>query len=159
MADTRDQDRRRKLIVRGLGWCLCVVLWTVALLTLFPVQMGQAVVPRTLHFPAAKFLHVSAYAFLTVYLKWLPLGRRRWLLLAFLSLHAVGTEICQQFVPGRHGMLNDVLLDHFGMMLGMALTWRCWLPRPGNGAFSSEPKTCAIYRFTRIDKSRSETNS
>src|SRR5579871_3855389 len=100
MSDMQDQDRKQKLLVRGGGWCLCVFLWTVALLTLFPVHMGQAVVPSTLHFPGAKLLHISAYAFLTVYLKWLPLGRGRWLLLAFLSLHAAGTEFCQQFVPG-----------------------------------------------------------
>jgi VanZ family protein len=140
MADMRDRDRMRKLMVRGLGWCLCLVLWTVALLTLFPVQVGQVVVPQTLHFPAAKFLHISVYAFLTVYLKWLPIGRGRWLLLAFLSLHAAGTEFFQQFVPGRHGMFNDVLIDHFGMALGLALTWKFWLPRPGNRLFRRESK-------------------
>ncbi len=72
------------------------------------MRIGEAVTPSALHFPAAKFLHVSAYAFLTLYLSWLPLRRGRWLLLAFLSLHAAGTEFVQQFVPGRHGMVSDV---------------------------------------------------
>jgi VanZ family protein len=132
MTDTWQQDRMRKLWVRGLGWCLCVVLWTLALLTTYPMRMGEAVTPSTLHFPAAKCLHVSAYAFLTVYLCWMPLGRWRWLLLAFLSLHAAGTEFCQQYVPGRHGVFSDVLIDHVGLLLGVALTWKSWVPRPSS---------------------------
>jgi VanZ family protein len=144
MADRWDQDRIRKLMVRGLGWCLCLALWTSALLTLFPVQMGEAVVPKPLHFPAAKFLHVSIYAFLTVYLKWLRLGRWRWLLLLFLSLHAAGTEFFQQYVPGRHGMFSDVLIDHIGIALGLALTWKCWLPRHrSSGSLNRHLKQCA----------------
>jgi hypothetical protein len=133
MADMQDQDRTRKIIVRGLVWFLCVVLWTVALLTLFPVEIGAAIIPDDWSFSAAKCLHISVYVFLTVYLRWLPLGRWRWLLLAFLSLHAAGTEFCQQFVPGRHSAFRDVLINHFGLMLGMALTWRCWLPRSAIG--------------------------
>lgn len=129
MADTWDSDRVRKLIVRGLGWCLCLTLWTVALLTIYPAQIGQEITPEALRFPAAKCLHVSAYAFLTGYLQWLSLGRWRWLLLAFLSLHTVGTEFGQLFVPGRHGQFSDVLIDHIGLALGIALTWRYWLPR------------------------------
>ncbi len=129
MADTGDQDRMRKLMVRGLGWCLCVALWTTGLLTTFSMRMGEAVTPPTLQFPAAKFLHVSVYAFLTLYLAWLPLRRGRWLLLAFLSLHAAGTEFVQQFVPGRHGVVSDVLIDHIGLLLGVALSWKCWVPR------------------------------
>lgn len=132
MADNWDRDRMRKLIVRGLGWWLCVVLWTVALLTTYPVRMGEAVAPPALYFPAAKCLHVSVYAFLTIYLSWLPLRRWRWLLLAFLSLHAAGTEFGQQFVAGRHGMVTDVVIDHAGLLLGVAFTWKRWLPRPNS---------------------------
>ena len=132
MADRRDQDQLRKLTRRGLGWCLCIALWTTSLLTIFPVRVSQAVLPEGFHFPAAKLLHVSAYAFLTVYLKWLPLRRGRWLLLAFLSLHTFGTEFFQQFVPGRHGVFSDVLIDHIGLALGMMLTRKCWLPRSNN---------------------------
>jgi VanZ family protein len=136
MAETWDQERVRKLIVRGLGWCVCVSVWTAALLTIYPVEVGEAVMPETLHFSAAKFLHVAAYAFLTVYLSWLPLSRRgRWLGLAFLSLHAAGTEFFQQFVPGRHPAITDVLIDHAGLLLGMALTWKRWL---SGSAFSNQ---------------------
>lgn len=129
MADLWDVDRRRKLRLRGIGWCVCVALWTAALLTTTPARVGEVVTPSVLRFPAAKGLHISAYAFLTLYAAWLPIGRWRWLLLAFLSLHAAGTEFCQQFVPGRHGMVSDVAIDHFGLLLGVALTWKCWLQR------------------------------
>jgi hypothetical protein len=72
MANEWNQAQVRKLIVRGLGWFLCLGLWTVALLTLFPVELSAAVLPTTLRFPTAKFLHVSSYAFLALYLSWMP---------------------------------------------------------------------------------------
>jgi VanZ family protein len=128
MADTWDREQRRKLLVRGLGWCICVGLWTAALLTTYPVEMGKDIAPESLYFPAAKTLHVCAYAFLTVFISWLPLRRWRWLLLAFLSLHAAGTEFGQLFIPGRTGKLADVFIDHAGLLLGLALTWKRWIP-------------------------------
>ncbi|HTU22376.1 MAG TPA: VanZ family protein [Gemmataceae bacterium] len=143
MADNRDQDRIRKLIVRGFAWWLCVGLWTVALLTTYPVRMGEAVAPEGFYFPVAKCLHVSMYAFLTAFLAWLPLRRGHWLWLAFLSLHAAGTEYFQQYVPDRHGQLTDVLIDHAGLLLGVALTWRCWLPRLSSSSTNPEPKGSA----------------
>lgn len=144
MANTREQDQRRKLVVRSLGWCLCLALWTTCLLTIFAVRVGEAVMPEAFHFPAAKFLHISAYAFLTVYLKWLPLRRGRWLLLALLSLHTFGTEFFQQFVPGRHGVLTDVLIDHVGIALGMILTRKCWLPRSSSRSFHGDAQEDSI---------------
>ncbi len=151
MAKTWDQERVRKLIVRGLGWCVCLGLWTAALLTTFPMHAGEAVTPKALHFPAAKFLHVSAYAFLTLYLSWLPLPRRgRWLLLAFLSLHAAGTEFFQQFVPERHPAVTDVLIDHVGIALGFALNWKRWLPlisRDPNEGATRVPLRVAAKQF------------
>jgi hypothetical protein len=129
MTDKRVHEQTQKLIVRGLGWCLCLLVWTVALLTITPVEVGKTIVPSSLHFTAAKGLHVSAYAFLTAYISWLPVRRWRWLLLAFLSLHAAGTEFFQQFVPGRYGMASDVAIDHVGMALGLALTWKRWVTR------------------------------
>jgi VanZ family protein len=129
MADTEDRQQRRKLLVRVLGWCICVGVWTVALLTTYPAELGKDIVPSSMRFPAAKALHVCAYAFLTVFLSWLPLRRWRWILLAFLVLHAAGTELGQRFVPGRSGLWTDVLIDHAGLLLGLALTWKRWLPR------------------------------
>jgi hypothetical protein len=129
MGNTWDRVRWHKLIVRGLGWLLCVAIWTFALLSTYPVEFGKSVIPLGTFLPVAKILHVCAYAFLTVFISWLPLRRWRWLLLAFLSLHAAGTEYLQQFVPGRTGKVMDVFIDHAGMLLGLALTWKRWLPR------------------------------
>jgi len=60
-------------------------------------------------------------------------------LLAFLSLHAAGTEYLQQFVPGRTGLISDVVIDHIGLLLGLALTWKHWLPK----AHASRPTLVA----------------
>ncbi|HEY7310416.1 MAG TPA: VanZ family protein [Gemmataceae bacterium] len=128
MADRWTPQRRRKLLVRGLGWGLCVGVWTTALLTTYPVQIGKHVTPAGMYFSASKLLHVGAYGFLTVFITWLPLRRWRWLLLAFLSLHAAGTEFGQTFVPGRVGRPEDVAIDHLGLLLGLLLTWKRWLP-------------------------------
>ena len=48
------------------------------------------------------------------------------LLLAFLSLHAFGTEFLQQFVPERGPSLVDVGIDHVGLAIGLAASWRWW---------------------------------
>lgn len=136
MADTWDWIRRRKLLVRGLGWCVCIGAWTAALLTSAPVEVGKEVAPAEVYFPASKLLHVGAYAFLTVFISWLPLRRWRWLLLAVLSLHAAGTEYFQQFVPGRTGKASDVLIDHVGLLLGLALTWKHWVPHSSGRSLS-----------------------
>jgi VanZ family protein len=104
-----------------------VVVWTVALLTTQPVRVAQAVLPPPVRFPTAKLLHVAAYACLVALSGWLPVPRRlRWLLIVFLSLHALGTEFFQQFVPERTASWRDVAIDHVGMALGLAASWRWW---------------------------------
>jgi VanZ family protein len=114
-------------------WCLLLVLWTVALLTPDPVQVARALLPDEVEFPAAKLLHVCAYGFLAALTSCLrPLGRYRWLFLALLSLHGMGTEYFQQFVPGRCGCLQDVAIDHVGILLGAVLAWRSWINRPAS---------------------------
>src|SRR6516162_7025567 len=128
MMDTGRRNRRRKLLLRGLGWGACVAVWTVALLTTYPAHVGKEVLTESVEFPAAKILHFCVYAFLTVWLSWLPSRPWRWGLLVVLSLHACGTEILQQFVPERTGTVRDAILDHVGMLVGMALTWKRWLP-------------------------------
>jgi VanZ family protein len=104
-----------------------VVAWTIALLTTEPVHVAEAVLAKPMLFPASKFLHVSAYALLAVLSGWLQVSFRfRWLLLVFLSLHAVGTEYFQQFVPERFPSLRDVGIDHIGIVLGLAVSWKWW---------------------------------
>ena len=33
-------------------------------------------------------------------------------------------------LPGRSGKAADVLINHVGLFLGVALTWKRWLPKP-----------------------------
>jgi hypothetical protein len=146
MANIWDRVRWRKLLLRGFVWCVCVGIWTAALLTTTPIEVGKEIVPSSLDYFAAKALHVCAYAFLTVFISWLPLRRWRWLLLAFLSLHAAGTEYLQLFVPGRTGKVTDVLIDHAGMMVGLALTWKRWLPRSTSSPCSRDAQRSAWVR-------------
>jgi VanZ family protein len=104
-----------------LLWAVLLTLWTAALLTPQLVQLANAVLPETVEFPVSKMLHVGAYAMLAagaVALR--PLGHWRWLLLAGLSLHGMGTEYLQQFVELRGPSVRDVLLDHVGIFLGVA---------------------------------------
>jgi VanZ family protein len=123
-------------VIRGqAGWLWAVWLvmlgvWTLALLTPYPVQVKDQVLPADNVFPTGKVLHVVAYAFLTGFASFLPLrGGWRWLPVLVLSLHGFGTEFCQLFVPLRTGSLHDVGLDHGGILLGLLLTLRCWLAR------------------------------
>jgi hypothetical protein len=118
-------DRSRSLGLWSF-WGVCVAVWTTALLTMFPVEVSQQVLPEALRFPTAKLLHVSAYAFLAILTFFLPVrGWGRWLLIAFLSLHGFATEYLQTFV-GRGGAWFDVGLDHLGIVLGLAIGWRWW---------------------------------
>jgi VanZ family protein len=113
------------------AWLLLLAAWTVALLTPYPVQLANQVLPPPVEFPLSKALHVTAYAVLAALVGLLrPLGRYRWLLLAFLSFHGMATEYLQQFVPHRGPSLRDVGLDHIGILLGALLTWKNWLRRP-----------------------------
>jgi VanZ family protein len=113
-----------------LAWCLLLALWTLALLTPDPVRIAKQVLPGDLEFSAAKLTHVLAYGLLAAMIGVLrPLGRWRWLFLALLSLHGMGTEYLQTFVPTRTGSLRDVGIDHVGILLGAVLTWKNWLRR------------------------------
>jgi VanZ family protein len=103
--------------IRWTLWMLCVAVWTLMLVTPQPAKIMQDVLPA----------HVLSYAFLTVLAAWLRVrGDRRWLLLVFLSLHGMATEYVQTHVPGRSGSWRDVGIDHIGILLGLALSWRWW---------------------------------
>jgi VanZ family protein len=132
MGKPLEQAGPRGLVWRWLAWGVCVAVWTAALLTTYPAKIKEAVLPPEAGFPAAKTLHVCAYAFLTATAALLHVrGPRRWLLIAFLSLHGCATEYLQNFVPGRDGNLRDVALDHAGIVLGLLIGWRWWRPRGG----------------------------
>lgn len=113
---------------RWLLWIFFVVVWTAALLTTEPVDVAQAVLSPPVIFPAAKLLHVCAYAFLTVLSGWLFLPAYwRWVLLVFVCFHAFGTEFFQQFVPERGPSLWDVGIDHIGIGIGLTISCKWWL--------------------------------
>ena len=48
------------------------------------------------------------------------------LILVLLLEHGVATEWIQGFVPERTSLVSDVVIDHFGVALGVLLTWPWW---------------------------------
>ncbi len=127
MGDSTGPPAARRR-ARWVLWGAFAVLWAAALLTLYPVRARDAVLPGFVSTVAGKGLHVAAYAVFAVLTSRLPVSRpRRWILLGAVSLHAVGTEFFQQFV-GRTRSWQDVAIDHLGIALGVALTWRRWAP-------------------------------
>lgn len=109
-------------------WGLYVAAWTTALLVPVPIKPATAEgVERVYWF--GKTLHVMAYAVMTGLTGWLPVPRgRRWLFLLFLSAHGCITEYLQWLLDiGRTGCWSDVGLDHLGIALGLAVTFRLWL--------------------------------
>jgi VanZ family protein len=118
---------------RWAAWVAFLLLWSTALLVPDPIGFLLKYKPDTVElnhkttFLMAKTLHVAAYATAAVLTGWLRApGSWRWALLVFWFLHAAATEIGQLFVPGRSGSLRDVALDHFGLLIGLVLSWRWW---------------------------------
>lgn len=118
---------------RWAVWLGFLMLWSIALLVPDPVGLLRQHVPEGVEFSdsetfqMAKALHVAAYATAAILTGWLrALGSWRWLLLLFWFLHAGATELGQRLIPGRHGSLRDVALDHAGLLLGLAASWRWW---------------------------------
>ncbi len=115
-------------MLRRAVWFVYLVIWTAALITPQPAQASAATLPEEAQFPAAKTLHVCAYALLCALTGWQRFLAPRWrpLLLLALSSHAVLTEVIPLYVPQRHGCWEDVALDHIGLYLGVVLAWRWW---------------------------------
>jgi VanZ family protein len=100
-------------------------LWTYELLAENPVPPSiSRAIPDPWKFWLAKGLHVAGYAFLTVLAAILPIPRIYfWLVIAFLVLHGIATEVGQTHVAGRHGSIRDVALDWVGVGIGLAILW------------------------------------
>jgi VanZ family protein len=112
-------------------WLVAVGCWAVALLTPQPVEVEKSLLPQEALFSASKSLHIAAYAILTGAGAWLPAWHgRRWLPVAILSFHGCATEFFQQWVPARHGCVEDVVIDHIGIAIGLLLTLPRWRRSP-----------------------------
>lgn len=104
-----------------------VAFWSRGLLMPNPIDPGNDEVLGYKLFLFSKTLHVTAYAVFAVLSGWLQVPwRLRWLLIAFMSAHAIGTEYFQNFVPTRHASWRDVGLDLLGMTLGILISWKWW---------------------------------
>jgi VanZ family protein len=122
-----------RLLPLGLWgvWLLTLGLWTACLLTTAPAHATAEVLAPEPDYIVTNAGHVLAYAVLAGALVWLP-GRKKGWAVVLLSLHAIGTEVGQQWVPERTADLFDVGLDHLGIAGGLLLAW--WLARRGKGA-------------------------
>lgn len=113
-------------------------LWTWKLLEPHPVpdEIGEGLEKAGLSFIAAKTLHATGYAFLTLLVLTMPVPLHwRRFLVGLLVLHGVGTEIGQTYVPSRTGKVRDALIDWLGIALGVLVVyaWRKRFP-PTAGA-------------------------
>jgi VanZ family protein len=117
--------RLRHLGLWGL-WLLALTLWTACLLTTAPAHATAKMLAPEPDYVVTNIGHVLAYALLAGALVWLP-GRKKGWAVVLLSLHAMGTEVGQQWVPERTADLLDVALDHLGIAGGLLVAW--WLVR------------------------------
>ncbi len=99
-------------------------LWTWKLLEPSPVPEALSeAIPFDLKYLASKIAHVCGYTFLTLLVAWLPLRRSQfWWVVGFLAFHGVLTEILQYAMGwGRTGKVTDVLIDWFGISIGLLI--------------------------------------
>ncbi len=64
--------------------------------------------------------------------------RYRWIVMFFLMFHAAATEFIQLHLSYRSGLVMDVLIDHIGVGVGAALSWRYW-----TAIWADEPQRAA----------------
>jgi len=109
-----------------IGWLLFLLIWTALLLRPEPAQIPNSVVPSYWRYPIAKAVHVTAYAILFAWGRYLARtgaigskGAISWWPLPLLSLHGFLTEYLQTLVRLRTGSIADVGWDHLGILLGL----------------------------------------
>jgi hypothetical protein len=122
-----------RLAAQGAAFAVLLGLWTWKLVSPNPVpdELRSGLAAAGLSYAAAKTLHLSGYALLTVLAGTLPVARRwRVGLVLMLYAHGVATEVIQTYVPNRTGTATDVLIDWAGISMG-ALAARRWNRRTG----------------------------
>ncbi len=78
--------------------------------------------------PIRKFAHFSIYTLLGISITGLTctyeIDNKKRIAISLIAgaLYAMSDEIHQTFIPGRSGQITDVLLDTFGVMIGMLIT-------------------------------------
>jgi VanZ family protein len=116
---------------RWLTWYLFVVVWTALLVVPDPTPAGFEELPVDLRFLFAKSAHCFGYAAFAALTGWLRTPPRfRLALVILLMAHGPATELIQSHLSSRTGRLEDVVLDHFGVGLGIALSWKWWSSSP-----------------------------
>jgi VanZ family protein len=117
-------------VIRWLIWSTFAVLWTVVLL--LPgkefVKTGVPDWAPSLWFFVTKGGHILAYTLFTFLSGWVLVpARYRWIMLFIVLAHGSITELLQlHFVEGRLGCLEDVGLNHAGVLLGVMVGWKWW---------------------------------
>lgn len=115
--------------LRWIVWSGYVLLWTTLLVIPLPGSVEWSLLdPGVLQEKfIAKTGHVCAYAMMTILTAWLRVGpAARLAMLFFLMAHAAATEWIQLHVASRSGTVNDVVLNHLGILAGLLLSWRWW---------------------------------
>ena len=114
---------------RWIVWICYAAFWTTLLLlpgdSFEPLGWNE---PSTQKMLISKTGHVGAYAVFAWITGWLRVpARYRWMLVFLLMVHGTVTELLQLYViENRHGQLEDVGLNNFGVLLGMIASWKWW---------------------------------
>lgn len=116
---------RKSMRPDRIAWLIALLVYTYLLIApnewLPPWLRAAAGHPITEMFTWGKLAHAGAYAVLTITLFWLPVTEKVfWTGVVVLLIHSTATEYVQTFT-GRTGRLLDVLIDQFGIVLGLCL--------------------------------------
>jgi VanZ family protein len=108
-------------VLAGVAFLVGLVLWTWKLLESNPVPTPIREFLSFwdwLPYVLAKCLHAGGYAFLA-FTGWVMVGPRFGrVVVVFLFLHGIGTEIGQTYIPNRFGSVKDVFIDAAGTLTG-----------------------------------------
>ena len=117
----------------GLTFAVGLALWTWKLLDPHPVPDGVRAALgywAWLPFLAAKGLHFTGYAFLTVAGQLAVPRRTRLAVAALMVAHGAATEVGQTYVPNRDGNVRDAAIDAAGVAACTLLLRRVSRDRP-----------------------------